>query len=641
MSALRTFGWFSSFEEFCKQNPIFIRNQLHTFVGEAGQLQLQAWDDSIPMLQNKETEMIQSQSNSAQYSNVLEYRLPLEARRIDVVLLGNGTILVVELKGKSKPSQADIDQVAAYARDLVNYHRECVNRPVYPILVPTKYEGNYQTQNGIYIVGPNNFTTLCSELITQSSSPSLSPDAFLDFNSYAPLPTLVQAARELFEKGELREIYKARAATDPAVKTILDIFKQAAETKSRHLVLLTGIPGSGKTLVGLRLVHDRSLDRLAVERQGQKPSAPAIFLSGNGPLVEVLQYVLRGGGGGGKTFVRGVKDYVRHYTQSKKAIPKEHVIIFDEAQRAWDASQVAEKHKDKIGPEGPKSEPEHFVEFGERIPEWCVLIGLIGEGQEIHIGEEAGLIQWRWAIEKSNSPSAWTIHTPPAVFDIFKDSNLKVLPNTTLNLDTEIRNHMIPKLHLLIDKILNGSQPTDCKSICNQLQNAGLFLYITRDVDIAKSYMKSRYSKDTEARFGLIASSRDKSLVQYGITNDYQSTKQIKLGPWYSDRPESKASCCQLSSTVTEFQAQGLELDMTLLCWGTDFAYINNKWNTDKAKGFQRGTRVKDPFRLRQNAYRVLLTRGREGTVIFVPPDNYLDETYEYLIECGIRQLSM
>jgi len=416
----KTCGWYSSFEEFCKQNPIFVRENLKDFVGDASSSQISAWDESIPMLQQNEQGIIAGKQEASQYSNVLEYQLPLESRRIDVVMLGNGAVVVIELKGKDRPTQADLDQVSAYARDLRCYHKDCATRPVYPILIPTRFHGPYEKKDDIYIVAPNRLKELFAELIDKQVNPPLSSESFLDSNSYSPLPTLVQAARELFEKKELRTIRRAWAATNPAVERILNIFHEAAETKTRHLVLLTGVPGSGKTLVGLRLVHDRSLDKLAVERAGGRPTAPAVFLSGNGPLVEVLQYVLRGGGGGGKTFVRGVKDYVKYYSKSAKPVPKEHVIIFDEAQRAWDADQVAEKHSTELGPEGIKSEPEHFIEFGERVPEWSVVIGLIGSGQEIHIGEEAGLIQWRWAVEKSKEPGAWTIHAPRSATDIVK-----------------------------------------------------------------------------------------------------------------------------------------------------------------------------------------------------------------------------
>jgi hypothetical protein len=145
-----------------------------------------------------------------------------------------------------------------------------------------------------------------------------------------------------------------------------------------------------------------------------------VFLSGNGPLVEVLQYELRDAGGGGRTFVRGVKDYVKRYTTNNKIIPPEHVLVYDEAQRAFDAAMVASKHP--LLAESARSEPELFVDFAERIPEWCVVVGLIGGGQEIHTGEEAGIVQWADAIGASPLRHDWIIHGPPAHVETFSDS---------------------------------------------------------------------------------------------------------------------------------------------------------------------------------------------------------------------------
>jgi len=204
----------------------------------------------------------------------------------------------------------------------------------------------------------------------------------------------------------LRRIRKASAATDPAVEEISRIVHEAARTRTRRLILVTGVPGAGKTLVGLRAVHAHYLDDLAIPRAGDKPTVPAVFLSGNGPLVEVLQYELRNAGGGGKVFVRDVREYVRRYSRRRNLIPPEHVLVFDEAQRAWDRARVAEKHSAAHA----KSEPEHFIEFAMRIPEWCAVIGLIGGGQEIHTGEEAGLVQWRDAVERCADPSQWVVH---------------------------------------------------------------------------------------------------------------------------------------------------------------------------------------------------------------------------------------
>jgi hypothetical protein len=468
----------------------------------------------------------------------------------------------------------------------------------------------------------------------------LNPERFLSHDAYCPLPTLVQAARELFNKRQLRWIARAHAATEPAVEEIGRIIHDAHATRSRRLVLLTGIPGSGKTLVGLRIVHEHYLDDLASPRNGRKSSTPAVFLSGNGPLVQVLQYELRGPKGGGKVFVRGVKDYVKKYSVSD-AVPPEHVLVFDEAQRAFDAEQVHEKHKNTPGFNTGKSEPEHFIEFAERIPNWCVVIGIIGSGQEIHIGEEAGLGQWLKAIEGAREPSRWIVHGPAVAAGSFGGSFVQFTSTPALSLDTEIRFHAATELHLFVASLLDGTPVETNRGISSRLERARYQLRITRDLDVAKQHLRSLYENKPEARFGLLASSRDRDLSRFGVLNGFQDTKRVNPGPWYGDAEDEPRgrSCRLLRDCVTEFGAQGLELDAALLAWGTDLRWSEKQWSSASMRRYQNARRVKDPHRLRINAYRVLLTRGRDAIVVFVPPSTTMDETYEYLVASGFLEL--
>lgn len=635
------YGWESDFPEFTSTAPGEIRKRLQSFVSDASPEQIRAWSDSIPPLQREVDEVLVRDSLAHKYSAILEYELPLESRRPDVLLLVGEGVLVIELKGKLAPSQADIDQAAAYARDLRCYHRECWNRLVVAVLVPTRAKGYIRQDGGVHIAGPDALDALVAQLVGPQPTTVIDRARFLDESAYCPLPTLVESARELFRSGDIRPIHRARAATDPAVDAISAIIHHAAASKTRHLVLLTGVPGAGKTLVGLRTVHAHYLDDLAIPRANGKPTTPAVFLSGNGPLVEVLQYELRGAGGGGKTFVRGVKDYVATYSSKRHLVPPEHVLVFDEAQRAFDAAMVAEKHKGKPGAGGHKSEPEHFVEFAERIPEWCVVIGLIGSGQEIHVGEEAGLVQWRWAVERSGHPQSWTVHAPLAVEDVFGGTSVAFGLEPALNLDTELRFHQANDLHRFVAGLLDGKAAAEIRPLAQQLELAGFHLRLTRSLDQAKSYLRERYGEDRDARFGLIASSKDKDLVALGIPNDYQSTKNVRIGPWYGDPEDDYAnrSCRHLEICVTEFGAQGLELDATLLAWGTDLVIVDGRWSNAKARGYLKRAMVKDAFQLRINAYRVLLTRGRDGCVVFVPPLTEMDETYAFLSAAGFKAL--
>ncbi len=632
------YGWESDFPDFADAPSIDVRKRLKQFVSDASPEQERAWSSSIPQLQGEVEEVLLRNQLANNYSAILEYELPMESRRPDALLLVGGGVLVIELKGKLEPSQADIDQAAAYARDLQCYHRDCEDRPVVPVLVPTRAQGYVRRDGVVHIAGPDALDGLV-EQITNLHLPAIDRATFLDESAYRPLPTLVKAARELLLNGELRRINRAWAATEPAVEAIRKIVHEAARTKTRHLILVTGVPGAGKTLVGLQTVHAHYLDDLAVDRGNGKPTAPAVFLSGNGPLVQVLQYELKSAGGDGKTFVRDVKNYVKAYSSNRRKIPPEHVLVYDEAQRAFDAEMVKVTHKHDAATAHNKSEPELFVEFADRVPEWCVVIGLIGTGQEIHVGEEAGIGQWRKAVENTTRRAEWRIHVPPSAIEHFRPFSVPVEIVPALSLDVELRQHAAEHLHRYVAGLLNADTPASMSPLAAQLEKEGFNFRITRDLEVAKAYLRERYAEHSDARFGIVASSKDKELVRFGISNDYQATKRVKMGPWYGDGDESPLSCRQLTSCVTEFGAQGLELDAVLLAWGADYVMNAGKWSNANSSGYLRKRLVRDAFQLRLNAYRVLLTRARDVVVIFVPHLSLLDETFDYLIACGFAPL--
>jgi hypothetical protein len=489
------------------------------------------------------------------------------------------------------------------------------------------------TIDDVRISSPRDIHQLLLEISEELSGEPITAAEFLAWDAYQPLPTLVQAARDLFRRKPLPMIKRARAATDPAVARVTEIAHEAASTGSRRLVLLTGVPGSGKTLVGLRLVHAGFLDDLAIDRGRGRPSAPAVFLSGNGPLVEVLQDALSDAGGGGKVFVRGVKDYVKQYSRSPTSTPPEHLLIFDEAQRAWDADHVGRKHKDQA--DNPRSEPEHFIEFADRIPGWCVVVGLIGTGQEIHAGEQGGVIQWRRAVENARDPSAWTIHAPAGLEEVFQGGSLATEWELSLNLDTEIRFHTAYRLPEWVETFLSDDSPLAIQDLGDALWKDGYRLLVTRDLDAAKEYAHERFSDNPKARYGLLASSKAKDLPRHGVDNAFMASPR-RIGRWYNSPPDSEESCCRLEKVATEFSSQGLELDLAIVAWGSDFVRDGGAWS---ARLSGRTRHVTDTLGLRRNVYRVLLTRGRDGSVLFVPDDPVYDETFGALLAAGARTL--
>ncbi|MGH2967184.1 MAG: DNA/RNA helicase domain-containing protein [Solirubrobacterales bacterium] len=629
-------GWESSFPVFRETPAPYVESRLSAFLPDASTEQLAAWRESIPPLQREVGEVLEADAHARGYGTILEYQLPLNHRRPDILLLTGGSVLVVEAKGKARASQADLDQVSAYARDLAAYHELCEFIPVHPILMLTRASGRIGRQAGVHIIGPDALDGLVEDLGGSAGLTPLDTRAFLGYDRYRPLPSLIRAARELFETGDLRRIKKAAGATKPALEVLTSVAHEAARAKRRFLVLVTGSPGTGKTLVGLQFVHSKFLDDLAVDRRNGRSTSPAVFLSGNGPLVEVLQYELRGAGGGGKVFVRDVKSYVERYLDHPALVPDEHVVVFDEAQRAWDAAKVAREHRGST----PGSEPGHLISFADRIPDWCVVVGLIGPGQEIHDGEEAGLSQWRAAIDGADSPSDWTVIAPPGVDDVFAGFG-QFRTEPALRLVEELRYHSASIVHGFVDGVLTRAAPEGLRADAELLEAASYHLRITRDLDTAKGYFRDRYADNPDARYGLIASSRDKELPRFGVANDWNATLRVRKGPWFCDGDQEPfgRSGRQLRDCVTEFGCQGLELDGALIAWGTDFIRTDGEWSDRFARRYQRPNDIHDALGLRRNAYRVLLTRGRDGSVIYVPPIPVLDETFRHLLEAGFREL--
>lgn len=269
-----------------------------------------------------------------------------------------------------------------------------------------------------------------------------------------------------------------------------------------------------------------------------------------------------------------------------------------------------------------------------------MVVGLIGSGQEIHVGEEAGIGQWRTAIENARDPRSWTIHCPPGGSDAFATlPNRRVEPR--LHLTAELRYHVASDVHTFVSALLD--EPTDptLPNISSRLEADGYHLRLTRSLDTAKTYLRQRYADAPDRRFGMVASSRDNTLATFGVPNGWNATKLVRKGPWFGEGDDDPLgrSCRALRTCVTEFGCQGLELDAVLLAWGTDLILEGGHWTNRLAKRYQRPSQIKDALQLRVNAYRVLLTRARDATVVFVPPIPVLDRTRAALLSAGFRSL--
>jgi DUF2075 family protein len=326
-------------------------------------------------------------------------------------------------------------------------------------------------------------------------------------------------------------------------------------------------------------------------------------------------------------FVRDLHKAILDYGVKGK-VPREHIIVFDEAQRAWDRERVSAKRQVDA------SEPDLLVRAGERVGSWSLLVGLVGEGQEIYAGEEAGLEQWAEALDRPNAADEWTVHCAGKLVPSFVRHHVAIAD--ALDLTISLRSRRAERLHEWVALLIDGSLGAAAR-LAAPLHNDGFTMYLTRDLDDAKQYVRERYDGERDARYGLIASSQDtKLLPRHGIPNDFMATKRVKYGPWYDAPHDDPRSCCALQEVVTEFGCQGLELDMPIIGWGADLRWDGRSW---ELRPKRRRDPVHDPLRLLRNTYRVLLTRGRDGFITFLPPVPQLDQTEHALLAAGIRPL--
>lgn len=609
----KTHGWSGSIRIFLDQPKSLIEESLESHLRgllgmNAANSQIEAWLEEIDVLKSAFRDLAVSKVDSLEWSVVLEFELPLEGgRRPDVIVLGPQKIFVLEFKQDPILQRSSLDQVAAYARDLAEYHSKSHGIEVIPILIPTKLENKSEVRDVVHVISPDK---IAPTLDGYSVGQPIDLEDWLQ-GDYAPLPTLIAAAKMIFSNERLPAIKRAESyGVAKAVSRLKEIVKSSQENSERSLVFVSGVPGAGKTLVGLQFVYEES-----------NQDSQAIFLSGNGPLVEVLRDALKS-----KAFVSDLHAFIKSYGTTSK-IPRQNVIVFDEAQRAWDASHMMLKKAVSY------SEPELLIAIGERVPGWATLVGLIGHGQEIHTGEEAGINGWFNAIKSEHAISRWKVYSPPRFSSAFPGQAVIELPE--LDLNHTLRSKQAEYLHNWVENLLNGDLAS-ASLLAQKIWIQNFPIFITRDLSEAKKYVSNRFGGELSKRYGILASSKDRILPNYEIKNGFQDTKMVKNAKWYNADLGQPGSCCNMEEVVTEFGCQGLELDMAIVAWGNDFLWNGKEWELRKMR-----TRIPqaDPHQLRLNSYRVLLTRSREGMVIFIPPETMFDLTEHAFLGAGARIL--
>ncbi|WP_298523163.1 DNA/RNA helicase domain-containing protein [uncultured Methanobrevibacter sp.] len=581
-------------------------NQLQTVFLESYSLdlsdeQVHAWRDAFRVMQ-----AINLNSN---INIIFEYVLPYESgRRPDIILLSKEDVIVLEFKMKNKIKQEDIDQVAAYARDLREYHYESRDKNVIPILVLTGTNNLDKKIDNVQCVSDDMLQRVLDRIY--SGGVNICDIKKWVSSKYEPLPTIVDAARRIMDEKELPNLRRVNSACIPQTLENLKYLTSYARDNKKHVIaFVTGVPGAGKTYLGLQYVYDVN-------------DVNSIYLSGNGPLVEVLTDALKS-----DVFAKEIRNIVDEFCSTGALDFNKNVIVFDEGQRAWDDKRMLKKGINY-------SEAEIMVKLCEERLEWCVLLILIGEGQEIHTGENSGLILWNNSINKGNKN--WDVACPPKLTAIFKDQFLiNTIDNESFDLTVSLRSHLSGNVSRFINYLIDGDIE-NAADLSKSILAEGYDMYCTRELEAAKSYCENRYKNEPNKKYGLIASSKARGLFKYEINNAPDITRKIDNGKWFNAPSTDSKSCCALKDTVTEFNIQGLELDMPIIVWGIDMLWNGKEWL--KFKPHQ--DKNSDANTYRRNSYRVLLTRGRDGFIIFVPPKpKKLDLVYDLLINVGIKEL--
>lgn len=584
----------------------FINKVKSTFLEEhlvdLSDSQINAWVDSFRVMQN-----LNLNSN---LNIIFEYVLPYESgRRPDIILLSNDHVVILEFKMKNEAKYEDIDQVKAYARDIREYHYESRDKEVIPLLVLTRTTGLNEEINNIGCVSGDMLQDVLDNIFTDEITDC---DAnYWIASKYEPLPTIVEAARTFMKNEPLPNIRRVNSAGIPkAIENLKDLTEYARVNQKHIIALVTGVPGAGKTYLGLQYVYD-------IEKVG------SVYLSGNGPLVEVLTDALKS-----KNFVRNLHTVINEYRRTGAPDFDKNIIVFDEDQRAWDSQQMAAKRKDN------RSEPDIMIELCENRLDWCVLLILVGEGQEIYNGENSGITLWDTALK--NSKFDWEIACPTKLDQYF--SNHKLIDNIekdSFDLTVSLRSHLSGTVSEFVNYIMAGEIEKASK-LSEEINKEDYGMYVTRDLEEAKNYCRQRYAKEPAKQFGLIASSKSQVLRKFGMMNDFKSTRRVNVAKWFNAPADDPQSCCALSDVVTEFAVQGLELDMPIIGWETDMLWNGSEWEKFKKNEDENS----DANTYRRNSYRVLLTRGRDGFIVFVPPVKRLDSVYELLLSVGIKDLT-
>ena len=594
-----------------------------------------------------------------------EFAIPRMGKRVDVVLIHRGVIFVLEFKvGEREYPKHAVAQVEDYALDLKNFHSGSHDRPVVPVLVATNADNTSneidRMSDGLYRPMRTNAARLYSliqEVAAEIREPDFDAEAWA-LSIYRPTPTIIEAAQALYRGHDVKEISRSDAGainlsrTTAAIGRVIELSKANSR---KSICFVTGVPGSGKTLAGLNIAN---------ERHNIDEGEHAVFLSGNGPLVKVLREALardrvQQAAESGKpiskssalsateSFIQNIHHFRDDNIETNLA-PTEKVVVFDEAQRAWTASKTSQFMKEKKGITAfGMSEPEFLIGVLNRHSSYAVIVCLVGGGQEINTGE-AGLPEWfnalathypDWDVYVSNQLQAYEYNRGEDLHQKIRTPRLNI--DKDMHLSVSIRSFRAESVSDLVMHLLNGETAAARELLKTVIANYPIT--VARDIDLARRWLKGK-ARGTE-RFGIVASSGALRLKPLGLH------LKDKIDPvnWFLNGADDVRSSYYLEDVATEFDIQGLELDWACVAWDVNLYRDNNEWVYRKFSGTKWKAINDETIRLfLKNAYRVLLTRSRQGMVILVPEGSVDDSTrdprlydsiFDYLLEVGVPKL--
>lgn len=700
--------YIATIKKFLEQERMAVLGSLHNnYHGEALTTTDEAWMGEISILQQS---LLPWKNEDAQI--IFEYEIPRLGKRIDVVLLLRGIIFCLEFKvGQKDALQADVEQVMDYALDLKNFHRFSHDKIIVPILIPTKHVSstkdfypsvyNDQIYNPL-ISGAVQLQSLIANVLEHSGATSgVTIDNWI-ISPYTPTPTIIEAARALYENHSVEDITRHEAdkvSTDRTINYILQVIRKSKTQKKKSICFVTGVPGAGKTLVGLEVAIKQTYKDGELDKENG-----AVYLSGNGPLVAVLTEALARDNlkkcvtkGERKNLTdsrREVSEFIQiihRYRDNMLAKIKnpvengvveidpdkafylehtgygevEHVAIFDEAQRSWTHKRIADYlkrggtygNKLKV-PNFPMSEAEFLIWSLDQREDWAVIVCLVGGGQEINTGE-AGITEW---IKALNSKfTHWDVYISNNLTDAeyaegqvnnMLQGNDKVTFANDLHLSVSLRSFRAETLSAFVQSMLVFR--SDAADLYKDVVGRNYPIVLTRDMDKARAWLRKQ-ARGTQQTGILVTkvAARFKPLAVHILAQDDDNAVH-----WFLEDKTDIRSSNYLEDAATEIQVQGLELDYACVLWDADMRYEDGIWSFYKFNGKNKWNpeKNKDNQKYMLNAYRVLLTRARQGIVICIPKGNnnltqegfpedptrlpnFYDGTYEYLKSIGIKEI--